>query len=69
MTILEAVRKELGQHVDVDHTLDELGLDSLELIDLVRSVETDCNITIPDEEIGQLETIGDLVAYGDTQQS
>lgn len=44
-------------------TWDEIGADSIDLVDLISEIESDLNISIPDEAIEDLKTIGDLVRY------
>lgn len=46
-----------------DSLRDDLGLDSLQTIELVYQVETAFDIQIPDEDFGRLRTIGDVVTY------
>ncbi len=46
-----------------DSLRDDLGLDSLQTIELVYQVESAFDIQIPDEDFGQLRTIGDVVTY------
>ncbi|MCI6771003.1 MAG: acyl carrier protein [Oscillospiraceae bacterium] len=46
-----------------DTTWDEIGADSIDLVDLISEIESDLNISIPDEAIEDLKTIGDLVRY------
>ncbi|MGN1444382.1 MAG: acyl carrier protein [Acutalibacteraceae bacterium] len=48
-----------------DTTWDEIGADSIDLVDLISEIESDLNITIPDEAIEDFKTIGDLVKYLD----
>ena len=42
---------------------EDLGCDSLDLIDLVMEVEREFNIAIPDIDIDQVTTIGGLINY------
>lgn len=42
---------------------DDLGADSLDVIELVMEIETAFNISIPDEDIDKLRTVGDFVEY------
>lgn len=44
-------------------TLDELGVDSMSLVDLLFKVEREYDITIPDEALPGIATVGDLVEY------
>ena len=46
-----------------DSLRDDLGLDSLQTIELVYQVETAFDLQIPDEDFGRLQTIGDVVTY------
>lgn len=46
-----------------DSLRDDLGLDSLQTIELVYQVESDFDLQIPDEDFGRLQTIGDVVTY------
>ena len=42
---------------------DELDIDSLDLVDLVMTVEDQFSIELPDEALEGMKTIGDLVKY------
>ena len=42
---------------------DDLGLDSLAMIDLVVAAEDRFGMRVPDEEVDRLRTVGDLVDY------
>lgn len=46
-----------------DSLRDDLGLDSLQTIELVYEVEAAFDLQIPDEDFGRLTTIGDVVIY------
>lgn len=46
-----------------DSLRDDLGLDSLQTIELVYEVEAAFDLQIPDEDFGRLTTIGDVVHY------
>lgn len=48
-----------------DTTWDEIGADSIDLVDLISAVEDAFGISIPDEAIENLKTIGDVAAYID----
>ena len=41
--------------------IDDLGADSLDLVDLVITLEDEFNIEISDEDVKKIVTIGDLV--------
>lgn len=42
---------------------DDLGADSLDVVDLVMSIEESFDIEIPDEEVEGIKTVGDIVKY------
>ena len=44
-------------------TLDELGIDSLSLVDLLFELEREFGVEIADEDVPDIRTIGDLVDH------
>ena len=42
---------------------DDLGADSLDVVDLVMSIEENFDIEIPDEDVENIKTVGDSVKY------
>lgn len=71
MDIFEKVKELLVEQLDVDEELvtpeatitDDLGADSLDLVDLVMELENEFDTEIPDEDIQNIKTVGDIVAY------
>jgi acyl carrier protein len=47
--------------------IDDLGADSLDIVELVMEFEKEFNIDIPDEEAEKLRTVGDAIAYLNTK--
>jgi acyl carrier protein len=45
--------------------LQELGIDSLELIELIFQIEDTIGIKIPDEAVKELKTVGDVIVLVD----
>ena len=45
------------------HFIDDLGADSLDIVELVMALEEKFGITIPDEEAQKLDTVGKAIAY------
>ena len=43
--------------------LEDLGTDSLDVVEMLMSVEDEFDVEIPDEKIEDLKTIGDVVEY------
>lgn len=42
---------------------EDLGADSLYVVDLVMSIEESFDVEIPDEEVENIKTVGDIVKY------
>jgi acyl carrier protein len=42
---------------------DDLGADSLDIVELVMSMEEEFDVEIPDEDVEKLRTIGDAIGY------
>jgi acyl carrier protein len=43
--------------------VDDLGADSLDTVELVMAFEEEFHIDIPDEDAGEMRTVGEAVAY------
>ena len=43
--------------------VDDLGADSLDIVELIMGLETEFDIEIPDEEAEKISTVGDAVNY------
>ncbi len=43
--------------------VDDLGADSLDIVELVMSMEESFDIEIPDDDAEKMQTIGDAVSY------
>lgn len=48
---------------------DDLGADSLDIVDLVMGFEDEFDIEIPDEDAEKIQTVGQAVAYIDSKVS
>jgi len=69
--ILDKVKKILVDQLDVEESaiapessiIDDLGADSLDIVDMVMSLEEEFDVEIPDEEIESMKTVGDIVKF------
>ena len=69
--VLEKVKAILAEQFDADDdkiTADtdlqeDLGADSLDVVDLLMSIEDEFDVEVPDEEIENIKTVGALVSY------
>ncbi|HIT09092.1 MAG TPA: acyl carrier protein [Candidatus Merdivicinus faecavium] len=69
--VFEKVRTILVDQLDVEEekvTLEasiteDLGADSLDVVDLVMSLEDEFGVEIPDDQVENIKTVGDIVKY------
>ena len=69
--VLEKVKAILAEQFDAEEdkiTADtdlqeDLGADSLDVVDLLMSIEDEFEVEVPDEEIENIKTVGSLVSY------
>ena len=43
--------------------IDDLGADSLDIVELVMTMEVEFDLDIPDEDAEKMKTVGDVVKY------
>ena len=68
--MLETMREVICRFVEIDpekltedtNIRSELGLNSLELINIAVAIEDEFDVEIPDREVGNIETLGDAIA-------
>ena len=71
MTNLEKLEKIFAEYKDdlepgtltEDTSFEELNFDSLDVVDLIMSLEEEFDCEIPDEEVDNIKTVGDIVKY------
>lgn len=58
----------IGEDLITENTvlLEDLDADSLDLIDLAMSLEDEFETEVPDEELENFKTVGDIVKYIET---
>ncbi len=69
--VFEKIKEILAEQLDADMdemTMDtniakDLGADSLDVVELLMSIEDEFEVEIPDEEIENIRTIGELTEY------
>lgn len=49
--------------------IDDLGADSLNILMLLMTIEEDFGIKVPDEELADFRTVGDVVSFLEKQSS
>ncbi len=73
METLETIKDILHENLDIDPesvtldaTFEDLGIDSLDMVELISEVEERCEVEFGEPE--DLETVGDLIDYIDDLQ-
>ena len=69
--IFEKVAAILAEQLDAEeesitletNLVDDLGADSLDVVDLVMTLEDGFDMEIPDEDVVDVHTVGDIVKY------
>ena len=67
----DRVKKIVVENLDVDAAkvepkasfIDDLGADSLDIVELVMAFEEEFNIEIPDDAAESIQTVGDAITY------
>ena len=74
--IFEKVQKLLAEALNIDdpakitlqsNIVQDLGADSLDMVELLMSLEDNFGITVPDEAANDLVTVGSIVKYIESQ--
>ena len=47
----------------LEDNLSDLGLDSLDVIDIIMDIEREFNIAIPDADVEKMNTVDDMIKY------
>jgi len=71
MKIEEKVKKLIAETLDVDISdvvpeaslIDDLGADSLAIVELIMTMEEEFDIEVPDEDAEKLATVKEAIAY------
>ncbi len=69
--VFDKVKSIIVDQLDVDEDkvtptasiTDDLGADSLDVVDLVMSFEEEFDLEIPDEQVAKIKTVGDIVKF------
>ena len=59
---LEAIKVPGAKDAQPENTWSELDVDSLDLVELVKALEDRFNITISDDDLKPIESVGDAIA-------
>ena len=71
MSVFEKLQEIIAEQLEIEaseidyesNIIDDLGADSLDVVDLVMSVEDEFGIEVPDEVLENMSTVEDIVKY------
>ncbi len=74
--VFEKIKKIIAEQLDVEEDAikeassitDDLGADSLDVVDLVMSIEDEFDVEIPEDQVENIKTVGDIVKYIEDNQ-
>jgi acyl carrier protein len=70
--VRDIIEKELGVEreklTDQASFIEDLGADSLDIVELVMAMEEEFEVEIPDEEAENIKTVGDAINYINTHK-
>ncbi|EJP6473309.1 acyl carrier protein [Clostridium sp. FAM 1755] len=69
--IFEKIKSTIAEQLSIDEEeitmessfIDDLGADSLDIVELIMALETEFDLEIPDEDAEKISTVGDVVNY------
>lgn len=61
--ICDQLAVEPGKVIPTASFIDDLGADSLDIVELVMTMEEEFDLDIPDEDAEKIKTVGDVVKY------
>jgi acyl carrier protein len=61
--VVDQLNVEEDEVIDDASFIDDLGADSLGIVELVMALEEEFGVSIPDEDAESIKTVGDAVSY------
>jgi acyl carrier protein len=61
--VVETIENYCGIKPELSHSLEDLGLDSLDELELVMELEDEFEFEIPDEDASNFKTVDQVVIY------
>ena len=65
--IIDLIADKLGKKVEqiqpTSRLVEDLGADSLDVVELIMTFEDEFGIALPDEDVAKLKTVGDITSY------
>ena len=75
--MFEQIRDILAKQLQIDadkitmttDIADDLGADSLDVVEMLMTIEEEFGVTVPDDDVMAFKTVGDVVAYLENNQN
>ena len=61
--IADKLVKKVEQIQPTSRLVEDLGADSLDVVELIMTFEDEFGIALPDEDVAKLKTVGDITSY------
>ena len=61
--IADKLCKKKDQITMSSRLVEDLGADSLDVVELIMAFEDEFGVSLPDEEIAKMKSVGDIVAF------
>ena len=74
--VFDKVKELISEQLDVkadditeaSNIQDDLGADSLDVVDLVMALEDEFDVEIPEDQVENMKTVGDIVKFIEDKQ-
>lgn len=74
--VFDKVKELISEQLDVEadditeasNIQDDLGADSLDVVDLVMALEDEFDVEIPEDQVENIKTVGDIVKFIEDKQ-
>ena len=53
----------MGSKVDINDSMEDLGLDMMDLIEIIMDLELELRVEVPDDAEDKIKTVQDIVDY------
>ncbi|HIU06234.1 MAG TPA: acyl carrier protein [Candidatus Onthoplasma faecigallinarum] len=65
--IINLIAEKLGKKKEAitmkSRLVEDLGADSLDVVELIMTFEDEFGVSLPDEDVSKMKTVGDIISY------
>ena len=66
--IAEQLNRPVEEVLEEKEVVKDLGADSLDIVEMLMSLEEEFNITVPEDEAVNIKTVGDIITLIESKQ-